>query len=101
MGRLGSGGEWLGSGSGWECLFAALAAGDVEEALGVFVFFQEAFAGDDAAVAAGLRGVEAEAFADAGGFDGDDVPEVERCYMRGDEVGFFGSVRRRGYGLRF
>ena len=73
--------------------FATLAAGDVEEAPGVFVFFQEAFAGDDAAVAAACSvGVEAEAFAEAGGFDGDDVPEVKRRYIAGDEVGFFGGV---------
>jgi hypothetical protein len=91
----------LAAAAGGGVFFAALAAGDIEEAPGVFVFFQEAFAGDDAAVAAaGSVGVEAEAFAEAGGFDGDDVPEVERgdpsTSLRtgsgGDEVGFFGSV---------
>jgi hypothetical protein len=83
----------LAAAAGGGVSFAALAAGDVEEAPGVFVFFQEAFAGDDAAVAAaGSVGVEAEAFAEAGGFDGDDVPEVERGDVGGDEVGFFGGV---------
>ena len=52
--------------AGGGVFFAALAAGDVEEAPGVFVFFQEAFAGDDAAVTAACSvGVEAEAFAEA------------------------------------
>ncbi len=37
-------------------------------------------------------GVEAEAFTGTGGFDGDDVPEVERGDVGGDEVGFFGGV---------
>jgi hypothetical protein len=85
--------DWNRLAAGGRVFFAALAAGDVEEAPGVFVFFQEAFAGDDLAVAAaGSVGIEAEAFAGAGGFDGDDIPEVERGDVGGDEVDFFGGV---------
>ena|ERR1700722_7624934 len=45
-------GDGLAAAAGGGVFFATLAAGDVEEAPGIFVFFQEAFAGDDAAVAA-------------------------------------------------
>jgi len=83
----------------WE-LAASAAEGDVSRATGFggageeapcfAVFFEEA-------VAASV-GVEAEAFARSGGLDGDDVPDIERDDVGGDEVDLVRGRRRR---LRF
>ena len=58
----------------------------VEEAPGFAVFFEDGSGG-----AAGV-GIEADAFAFADGFDGDDVPEVFGDYVGDQEIDFGRSV---------